>query len=565
MQKAAVILAAFVLSFLVLSVNIAPVMASYSWRTLIASSPNGEYDDMFNGKQLVTLGGYDYLVYQDFSTNYLYYKYSRTGGYSWSSSVQVSHTAVGDNTGVRLAAADNNIYIFYAVGTTCYYRVATQNAGGSLSLSSQVAFDESIMENVIGGTTLVTDTHVYIAYVSSDLCRLIVYRAELGSTTFTKIQSTITSSDSNAMRPIIGYDRAYNRVVVTWKDSSDNIGYALYDGSSWTEKRTFSCYTGTSLAEWLHGETIGDYYYMPITNKTGGELCIYRLDSDGYYEYVQTLDTSVKAAYIIGQPETSNGRIFYAKGSVGSTSIYTYAYNPSTGQFDTQQTVVSGNTYDAYTWNCINYSDSFWHIMYYDKTSPYPIYIAATDIKAAPSNIVLANVTFYMNATEKAFANVSFVFYALAGAQNISSVSFYVYSSYGTFASLNVSVSVSTINQQFAYAKFDVTAVPGIIFMQSNFTIQAEEYNLPVLGEDNDTSSAIAILAGVLPLLLILLVPVYVIYTYVGSVAVPPTFALMSVVAYLGGLMPLAVLFICLLVSVIIMLKGYVNRGGGDG
>jgi hypothetical protein len=71
--------------------------------------------------------------------------------------------------------------------------------------------------------------------------------------------------------------------------------------------------------------------------------------------------------------------------------------------------------------------------------------------------------------------------------------------------------------------------------------------------------------------LLILLIPTYCFYNFLGSIAVPPSLMLMTAICWMGGIVPISVLLIVVIVSIAIMFRNPIRsvtsrvRGGEGG
>lgn len=78
---------------------------------------------------------------------------------------------------------------------------------------------------------------------------------------------------------------------------------------------------------------------------------------------------------------------------------------------------------------------------------------------------------------------------------------------------------------------------------------------------DTYEDEPLGFVVAIIPVLLILLVPTLIMRHYVGEIAVMPMFAFMSIVCYIGQLIPLWITIIVLIGTVVIMFRGRLSRG----
>ncbi len=125
--------------------------------------------------------------------------------------------------------------------------------------------------------------------------------------------------------------------------------------------------------------------------------------------------------------------------------------------------------------------------------------------------------------------------------------------------------STIDIKQVLAWLHFDVFAQSfKLILDHIVITIQSILEGGTEEVEPYDTSQ-IGFIMRIIPTLLILLVPTLILRSYIGNIATMPTFGFMTVVCYIGGMLPLWIVVIVILAVVAILFKDRISSLGGRG
>lgn len=183
-----------------------------------------------------------------------------------------------------------------------------------------------------------------------------------------------------------------------------------------------------------------------------------------------------------------------------------------------------------------------------------PLTVSHNPLQGLAGSYAVISVTPSMNNSNVLLVNGSYYVICIIGDDD--NHGFYVYCSNDIYHSFNVAYDINSPLPSIMTVNMSTNDVGLLIYCgySSPQTVITPSTNLPL---------------DLIVFLLILLIPTYVFYNYIGSIAVPPSLMLMTAICWMGGIVPISVLLIVVIVSVAIMfrnpIRGVVGRVRGDG
>jgi M6 family metalloprotease-like protein len=352
-----------------------------SWSECMRLSPFGDHHSYTTGRSVASVGGYVYVVSQDYRDGNweIYFKRSTNNGFSWDADLRLTTTS-GSSVGPVITAYGSYIYIAWTEdvsGTNEIYFIRSYDYGSAGSWYSAERLTIS-SGNSIQPAIASYGRDVYVVYQDNRIGNYEIYmrRSDYNGYTWFSEQR-LTFHGAGQQYPDVAAYRNYVHVI--FQDSRRTETDLFYkrsttSGSLWEPTKRFTRSTGWELnpriAAW------GDMVYVVWENS--------RFDSwDIFYKRGTGYGTKFWGdKRLTDMPSTSHNPVVAVKGK--RAYIMWQYYVSSTSSYEVYFTETPDRGIHWMSEQMLSISDDFWSNNPSISTSQDNVYVVWTDDKDTP-------------------------------------------------------------------------------------------------------------------------------------------------------------------------------------